>query len=194
MTPQEYEIRVHVRDVTSHINTESEAGRQCLKLCGGQAWEIWAYMPAFGAHYCSFERQTSSMLLGAVAQSQLAYPEGIADLPEDELAAWREEVEEEVRTLTTGTEPWEMFNVDDALKNSFDFTLDHKGERWADYEELEEAMRALDEGYDAGKSRSDLEPERKAVHEAVEGILKAVLDHYNCNDLGDAVLQFQKGK
>ena len=185
-----YEIRVHVEDITHHINEKSEL----WKMCGGKVWNVWTFMPAFGQVYCSTERLTISLHLGVVTQYHIEYPEGIGDLPDDELERWAEKLDELCREICPEGGPWESFGRDEAMRNSFDFTLDYKGERWADYEDLEIAVEELEEAYRKGGRRSDTHSERQNIFNAVERILEGVMEHYNAHCLADAVIQYLSQK
>ena len=186
MDKKDYEIRVHVEDITRYIDKKCEL----WEMCGGKVWNVWAFMPAFGQVYCSAQRLTVRLHLGVVTQSHLAYPEGVADLPDDELERWAEKLDELCREIFPEGGPWEAFDREDAMLHSFDFTLNYKGERWADYDDLEEAVAALDETYAKGGSRSDTHAERQDIHRAVEKILEQVMDYYNGHCLSDAVRQY----
>lgn len=184
MEPKDYEIRVHIEDITEHVNWDSTFG----KMCGSKVWNVWAYMPAFGNVYCSAQSLTFSLHVGVVALSQIESP----DLPEswddDRCQAWFEKLDELCREEGPENDI-EAFNPEVALKNSFDDTLDYKGERWADYDDLEEAMAELDAAYASGGGRSDTHGERAKVFKAVENILKAVRENYACNGGPESAVQ-----
>lgn len=179
-----YEIRVHIEDITQYIGKDTKL----YKMCGGKVWNVWAFMPRFGQVYCSTQPLTISLYCGSVAQSSIEYPDEVSELPDHAREKWAEELDELLREIAPDSE-LEAFDREDAMLHSYDFTLDYKGERWADYEDLEEAYEAHEKAYD-DKGRSDSLAERQAMHAEVEKILEKVRDHFNSNDLASAVTTY----
>ena len=186
MEDKYYEIRVFIEDVTDEFDVDSEL----MKMSGGFIWNVWVYMPAFGQLYCSaYDRQVYKLHAGVVTMSQIETQEFPESWTDEKVEKWYEKLDELCRD-NCPDDDFDTFYDKDALEWSFDDTLDCNGKRWADYDDLEEAMADLDEAYEKGARRDDTHGHRNNLLKAVKEILDSARENYVCNDITRAVTRF----